>query len=33
MELARGFLEGIIMPFWVMVGEESGDDWSARVEW
>lgn len=32
MELARGFFDGIIIPFWVMVGEESGDDWSGRVE-
>lgn len=23
---------GIIMPFWVIVGEESGEDCSARVE-
>jgi hypothetical protein len=31
MELARVFL-GIIMPFCVIVGEESGDGWSASVE-
>lgn len=33
MELPRGFREGIIMPFCVIVGDESGDDWSASVEW
>lgn len=32
-ELARGLLEGIIMPFCVIVGDESGEDWSASVEW
>lgn len=32
-ELARGFLEGILIPFCVIVGEESGDDWSGNVEW
>ena len=32
-ELARGFLDGILMPFCVMVGDESGDDLSGRVEW
>lgn len=32
-EFPRGLREGIIMPFWVMVGDESGEDWSARVEW
>lgn len=32
MEFPLGFL-GIIMPFCVIVGEESGEDWSARVEW
>lgn len=32
MELRCGRF-GIIMPFCVMVGEESGEDWSARVEW
>jgi hypothetical protein len=31
MELARVFL-GIIMPFCVIVGDESGDGWSASVE-
>lgn len=31
-ELPRGFRDGIIMPFCVIVGEESGEDWSARVE-
>lgn len=25
-EFARGFLEGILIPFWVMVGDESGED-------
>lgn len=33
MEFPRGLREGIIMPFCVIVGEESGDDCSARVEW
>ena len=33
MELARGLLEGILIPFCVIVGEESGDDWSGSVEW
>jgi hypothetical protein len=32
-ELARGLLEGILIPFCVIVGEESGDDWSGSVEW
>lgn len=32
-ELARGFLEGILIPFCVIVGEESGDDLSGSVEW
>lgn len=32
-ELERGFFKGILMPFCVIVGEESGDDWSGRVEW
>lgn len=31
-ELERGFRGGILMPFCVMVGEESGDDWSGSVE-
>jgi hypothetical protein len=33
LELERPLRDGIIMPFCVIVGEESGDDWSARVEW
>lgn len=33
MELPRGLRDGIIMPFCVIVGDESGDDCSARVEW
>jgi hypothetical protein len=33
MLFALCLLEGIIMPFCVIVGEESGDDWSASVEW
>lgn len=33
MELERGFREGIFMPFCVIVGEESGEDWSGTVEW
>jgi hypothetical protein len=32
-EFPRGLRDGIIMPFCVIVGDESGDDWSARVEW
>lgn len=32
MEFARGRREGIFIPFWVIVGEESGDDWSGSVE-
>lgn len=32
-EFPRGLREGIIMPFCVIVGEESGEDCSARVEW
>lgn len=32
-ELERGFRGGILMPFCVIVGEESGEDWSGRVEW
>jgi len=32
-EFPRGFLDGIIMPFCVIVGEESGEDCSASVEW
>lgn len=31
-ELDRGLRGGILMPFWVMVGDESGDDWSGSVE-
>jgi len=31
-EFPRGFLDGIIIPFCVIVGEESGEGWSARVE-
>lgn len=31
-EFARGFLEGILIPFCVIVGEESGEDWSGSVE-
>ncbi|KAK4999466.1 hypothetical protein LTR60_007581, partial [Cryomyces antarcticus] len=33
MEFIEAFREGIIMPFCVIVGEESGDDCSAMVEW
>lgn len=33
MELDRGFLCGILIPFCVIVGDESGEDWSGRVEW
>jgi hypothetical protein len=33
MLFALCLLEGIIMPFCVIVGDESGDDWSASVEW
>lgn len=33
MELERGLFEGILMLFWVMVGDESGEDASGRVEW
>jgi hypothetical protein len=33
MEFARGLLEGILIPFCVIVGEESGEDWSGSVEW
>ena len=25
--------EGMAIPFWVIVGEESGEDCSAKVEW
>ena len=32
-EFARGLLVGILIPFCVMVGEESGEDWSGSVEW
>lgn len=32
-EFARGFLVGILIPFCVIVGEESGEDWSGSVEW
>lgn len=32
-ELERGFRGGILIPFCVMVGEESGEDWSGSVEW
>lgn len=33
-EFGRFPLPGIIMPpFWVMVGDESGEGWSASVEW
>lgn len=33
MELTDALREGMPIPFWVMMGEESGDDCSARVEW
>lgn len=33
MELERGFPCGILIPFCVIVGDESGDDASGRVEW
>lgn len=33
MEFERGFRGGILIPFCVMVGEESGEDASGRVEW
>lgn len=32
-ELPRGLREGIIIPFCVIVGEESGEEASASVEW
>jgi hypothetical protein len=32
-ELARGLPAGIFIPFCVIVGDESGDDWSGSVEW
>jgi hypothetical protein len=31
-DMERRFRDGIIMPFWVIVGDESGEDCSARVE-
>jgi hypothetical protein len=33
MEFDRGFREGILIPFCVIVGEESGEDCSGSVEW
>ena len=32
-EFDRGFRDGMLMPFWVIVGDESGDDCSGSVEW
>lgn len=34
MELIEAFLEGMpmVIPLWVMMGEESGEDCSAKVE-
>lgn len=32
-ELTEALREGMPMPFCVIMGEESGDDCSARVEW
>lgn len=32
-EFDRGFREGILIPFWVIVGDESGDNCSGRVDW
>jgi hypothetical protein len=32
-EFERGFRGGILIPFCVIVGEESGEDWAGSVEW